>query len=269
MRNLLPASLLNNNSTGRVSGIVELNIPMDGQSCCFAIEVADPELSLAGLVPLARELAEQITRIKTAQLNERQTTVPCRKGCAACCNYLVPLSVPEALVFAEELDRLPPQQSGPIKKAVLESSRKILESTRRGCFDADGQSYDAISGWYNSLGLVCPFLTNNICSNYQNRPIACREHLVVGSSDNCSASADNRPRVVKLPVSILDCLAKLSAELEKTAVESVAMPLALAWANQNRLRLQKKWPARLLIERFRDIIERSCTESAVPLACNN
>ena len=65
----------------------------------------------------------------------------------------------------------------------------------------------------------------------------------------------NEPDVVKLPVSILECVGQLTAELEQSEVEAIMLPLALPWAQENLGRAERTWPAVTMVERFVEIIK--------------
>ena len=47
---------------------------------------------------------------------------------------------------------------------------------------ADGIRSDRLGRRYAGLGLACPFLSDDLCATYEQRPIACREHMVIGSA---------------------------------------------------------------------------------------
>ena len=69
---------------------------------------------------------------------------------------------------------------------------------------------------------------------------------------------------VDLPVSILECLGQLCAELENSDnIEAVMLPLSLPWAEANMERNMKKWPATDIIKRLVTIIQESAINVCV------
>jgi hypothetical protein len=64
-----------------------------------------------------------------------------------------------------------------------------------------------------------------------------------------------------MPVSVLECLGRLCAELEQREIEAVILPLALPWALKNHDRSQQTWPARTMVERFIEILQTAAAKT--------
>ncbi len=58
-----------------------------------------------------------------------------------------------------------------------------------------------------------------------------------------------------MPISILDCLGQLAAELEQSDIEAVMLPLALPWVQENLERGERTWPAVAMVECFVEILQ--------------
>ncbi len=249
---------------------LELDIP--GDPACFSIMVADKPARLSDIVPLARDLSNSLALTMIQRLGARGDCVPCRKGCSACCNYLVPMSVPEAFRLAEELSAIPASEGQPLIKSSIETAGKILDNMPTdfdlsGSADENGLRSEEVGDWYAGLGLPCPFLSDGLCLRYEQRPIACREHLVTGSATLCDLASTEQAEGVKMPVSVLECLGRLTAELEQSDVEAVMLPLALPWAQENIERAGRTWPAPTMVERFIEILQttaKTCAPAAQP-----
>ena len=93
-----------------------------------------------------------------------------------------------------------------------------------------------------------------LCTIYEQRPLACREHLVIGSASNCNVNSTEQPELVQMPLSILDALAHLTGELEQTTIDVIILPFAFAWGHDNREYFQHTWPASELVRRFINIL---------------
>ena len=52
---------------------------------------------------------------------------------------------------------------------------------------------------YFRLGIACPFLEEESCSIYHDRPITCREYLVTSPAENCSRPSAENISMVDLP----------------------------------------------------------------------
>jgi len=248
--------------------IIGLELEILGEPVSFRIGVARTKLRLADIVPLARTLSTKLALAVLKQLGKEEKFVPCCKGCSACCNYLIPLSVPEAFRMRQEILAMPANRGRSILRACLAAAERIVDD-RPGNFDLHSlteifspNQVSQISKWYAGLKLQCPFLSDGLCTIYKQRPIACREHIVTGSALLCEAEGINEPQVVRMPVSILEGLAQLASELEGMSVEAIMLPLALPWTEENLQRDQRTWPAVMMVERFASIVKTIDAENS-------
>jgi Fe-S-cluster containining protein len=169
--------------------VIGLEIDILGEALSFRIGVGEGRARLADIVPPARALCDRITEIVLRRTGRAESQIPCGKGCSACCERcLVPLSVPEALWFREEIIGEPASRREFTWKSCLRAAQLILQQRPPESLiyktDASNpvQAVDMnrISNWYTSLNLACPFLFNDVCGIYEQRPLACREHFVKG-----------------------------------------------------------------------------------------
>ena len=256
--------------TGNASGgleILRFKLDIAGEPMSFAVQIARRNIRLSDIVPLARALSNRLCLATLHKLRAEGSEIPCRKGCPACCSYLVPLSVPEVFRLREDVSALPAEQGKAILHACLNAAGKILEKTPDNPASGnlheinDRQATNRIGTWYAGLDLPCPFLSEGACISYEERPIACREHTVKGSAARCAAGGTSEASVVRMPLSVLECLGRLCAELEQREVEAVILPLALPWALKNHDRSQQTWPARTMVERFIEILQTAAAKT--------
>ena len=243
--------------------VIGLEFDVLGKELNFRIDVGQGQARLADIVPLARTLCTKITDVVVESILSNGGNFPCCKGCAACCaRCLVPLSVPEALRLNEDTSALPEYQREAIFKACLLAARRILSQKPPKQFidkttDASQVSpaeLNLVSNWYTRLKLPCPFLYKGLCSIYEQRPLACREHFVNGSAEACKGERGTA-EVVEMPVQLPNALAQLAGELEGTSAEAVILPLALVWCEQNPERTEQTWPAVMMVKRFFEIVK--------------
>lgn len=252
--------------------ILRFKLDIAGERMSFGVQIARKNIRLSDIVPLARELSERLCRAALQKWRAEGSEIPCRKGCSACCRYLVPLSIPEVFRLREDLCALPAEQGAATLNACLSAAGKILEQTPDN--RASGEPYgtnardgkNRLSRWYAGLDLPCPFLSDGACSCYEIRPIACREHFVTSPAVQCAVGAMLEPSVVPMPVSLLECLGRLAAELEQRQVEAVILPLALPWALKHHDRSARTWPARTMVERFIEILCETTSSQGIETA---
>jgi Fe-S-cluster containining protein len=208
--------------------------------------------------------------IKNIQNNGVQ--IPCNKGCSACCKgCLVPLSVPEAFRLKEEIDKGPAEKRNLVWKKCLTASHHLLSQKTTKQFinelsESDPDSplnLNHISNWYSSLKLACPFLHRDICTIYEQRPLACREHFIIGSAGGCE-NGRAFAEVLDMPIRVSNALGQLASELEETTIEAVILPLALFWCDENKKRAERTWPIEMIVKRFVEIIEETAAKVKQP-----
>ena len=72
-----------------------------------------------------------------------------------------------------------------------------------------------------------------------------------------------------MPVSVLEGLGLLTAELEQSDIEAVMLPLALPWVQENLERGERTWPAVKMVECFVEILQAlNLKQSKAPMAQN-
>ncbi len=254
------------------SEIISLDLDIFGEPVHFRIGVSQRQARLADIVPLSRTLSTKLAIAVLNKLSKDGKFVPCRKACSACCSYLIPLSIPEVFRLRQELLALSPDQREMVLKACLDTAKVILNNLPENIeinesIEMNGQIQTGwLSRWYSGLKQPCPFLSHGLCTIYEQRPIACREHIVTGSAILCEAEWQDGSQVVQMPLSIIECLGHLTAELEQSAIEAVMLPLALPWAQENLARHERQWPAIMMVERFVEIVKAKASENAVAAA---
>ena len=232
-----------------------------GRPTHFGISITQKQARLSDITPLARALSTKLAIMVLDRLRSNSEFVPCCKGCSACCNYLIPLSVPEAFRLREEIFALPAEQCRTVFQSCLDTAKIILDEKPK-IFEVNESAetncqiqINQLSKWYASLKLACPLLSNNLCTSYEHRPVACREYIVTGSALLCEDEWSDESQTVQIPISFLDCLGELAAKLEQSDIEAVMLPLALPWVQENLERGERTWPAVTMVECFVEILQ--------------
>jgi Fe-S-cluster containining protein len=136
------------------------------------IAAASVDMTVAGLQDAARRVINQNASRKSkrqkmiALIDEAGAALapftPCKKGCSSCC-YI------PALVFEYEAQVI-----------ALDTGRVMQSVARR-----DPRNVKAETDKYT--GVACPFLINDLCSIYDIRPFACRQHHSMDdTAEQCS-----------------------------------------------------------------------------------
>ena len=257
-------------SAGNV-GTINLELDVLDERLRFCIGVADERVRLADIVPLARTISARIADIVIARNRREGIDIACRKGCGHCCkSHLVPLAVPEVFRLKEYIYSRPRDLRDAMLRSCLLAAKDILTeeppefiAPRTPTDSIDSLAFlSDVSRWYVSLGACCPFLSNNICTIYENRPLACRDYFVYGGSNAC-VNADVATERVKMPVPMVGVLGQLAGEFEDDDIEAVMLPLTPVWCEQNVDRAERTWSAKAMAERFVEIIKARTSENSM------
>ena len=139
---------------------VEVSLEIHGRPVCVQMTAPDVPTRLVDVVPPAQALADKIVECVSRSAPE---PITCRKGCAACCRYLVPLSAPEALAILDRIDRAPPGRRREFRRRFLRAAEKLTSSLADDGRRLSRCDPQGLSRWYHSLAMDCPFLEGDIC----------------------------------------------------------------------------------------------------------
>src|SRR6185295_18155103 len=128
-------------------------------------------------------------------------SVSCGAACGACCRQIVPLSAVEARHVAAVVAAMPEARQeevrarfAAVQRAVREAG--VLAGVRRDTPDK------AVTARYFALGMACPFLVDESCSIYEDRPLICREFVVSSPAENCKNADAHGVRSLHLSAQI-------------------------------------------------------------------
>lgn len=241
--------------------LMELKLDISGKLLHIYIGAENKPAKLSDMIPLARLLSAKITSTIKEHIINSGDTIACHAKCSDCCRYLVPLAFPEAMQLTKEVTAMAKWKRRFVNESTLLTARRILELTPKHSLEKitkvevkAGFNLKNISYWYGRMNLPCPFLLNNLCTIYEQRPIACREHLAIGPASNCKVNSTNQPQLLQTPISVLEALAQLTGELEGTTPEAIILPFALVWCRENPEYFNHTWSASQLLRRFINIL---------------
>jgi Fe-S-cluster containining protein len=147
----------------------------------------------------------------------------------------VPISETEARWIQERVDGLPAQEQSQVRKRFADARRQLAES---GLLEKllHPETWAKGEGWsiamsYFRLAIPCPFLEDEACSIYPDRPVKCREYLVTSPAEHCREPSAETIRPVELPFQMWTALARLEKALPNDGkILWVPLILALEWA---------------------------------------
>jgi hypothetical protein len=100
----------------------------------------------------------------------------------------VPIGDAEARHLRDLVDALPEPRRSQVRQRFADAVRAVAEAGLFGATgrpDAGDDRSLALANDYFRLRIPCPFLDDESCSIYPDRPLACREYLVTSPAANC------------------------------------------------------------------------------------
>jgi Fe-S-cluster containining protein len=208
---------------------------------------------LIQLLPLANALSDAVTGMAEQALEKQGEKVTCKKGCAACCRSMIPISQVEARRLRELVENLLARFADAVRRLDQAGLLGRLRSRDRWT-DAENTK---IQVQYFLQGIACPFLEDEACTIYRDRPASCREFLVTSPAENCSRPTNEDVRIVKLPFRVMSALARLdSGPSNARQIRWVPLVLALEWAAAHPEEAAPRPGAELARELFQHVADR-------------
>ena len=246
---------------------VALNTPAGRLT--MAIDVPTGPIPIMAIVPLTRRLGEETAELEIRQAIEAGQAISCRKGCAACCRMLVPLSVPEAFALRGYVEQLPEDRRTPLLNRLSDTKNHLkrsdlwdrLNDVAEASRPVTDEELDPINQSYYALRMPCPYLENELCSIYEARPAACRELLVTSPAELCQDLVQNP--VTPLPVSmrISSILGLAWGTLTHSPPRLIPLPIALEWAERHEEESRRTWPGSALLDQVLDNMWRFLSQT--------
>lgn len=148
----------------------------------------------------------------------------CKRGCSGCCRRLIYVTVAEAIVIQEH----------------LEKSGSWTEVFRR-CLEILGTVREASSVSWFRMNIACPVLSaEDDCSAYSVRPAVCSVHFAMSKPELChpwsTESGDFTP--VELDDVFLKFQSSLQSSIDAHGILALKMPLPVSLIMAERIRHQ-------------------------------
>lgn len=247
----------------------EISLNTSAGQITTAVDVPTGFVPVTSIVPLMRRLGEEAQALEVTRLAEAGSVPSCQKGCAACCRMLVPLSAPEAFALRDWVCSRPAPQQARIIARLAETKVRLLshgvwQRLSELCDAADhpgDEALDEINRSYYALRLACPFLDEEVCTIYDERPAACRELLVTSPADRCEDIIVNPVDTIPTPLRMSTVLGLLWQDLTSTSTRLIPLPLALDWAEKHVRSSEQEWKGTQLFDQALDKVWRFLSQS--------
>jgi len=190
---------------------------------------------LGELLPMVRSLSDAVVSDTVRAIEESGEEISCKKGCGACCRNLVAISEPEARRIALVVNGFPEPRRSEVLARFADARRRLeqaglLEKLQKSEEWTD-EDYTTLTVTYFRQQIACPFLEEESCSIYEERPITCREYLVTTPAENCAKVEPGTVKRVRLPLRVFNAVARWQVPPTEHFLERwVPLILAPEWA---------------------------------------
>jgi Fe-S-cluster containining protein len=234
-------------AAGRATATYNLRIPtIDGHST-VQVQVPRGPMRLRDLVPLAQRIT-MIHVEKAIEMEKSQgSEISCKRGCAACCRQLVPISAPEAFRLADHVLALDDRTREGYLARIDAAESAIAAAGLMAELEtiAGGGAVTDVKGLaarYFGAWIDCPFLHEESCTVHAERPLVCRDYMVTTPAELCSDLARKKVRTVPMPPVLSPLLGRAAASLTGGAPVMIPLGVAMRWVDAHADWGFQEWP---------------------------
>lgn len=231
-----------------------VEITVKGRRLRMQFNVPEAAVGPGEMMPLFRAVSAALTKTAISEVEKAGHKISCKRGCGACCRQLVPISAVEAREVGKLVERLPEPRRSEVKQRFADASKRLEEAgllpqlRNPGAFDREQMK--SLDLEYFAYRIACPFLEEESCSIYEDRPIACREYLVVSPAEHCSeATAVNVRAIAPIAGPVSAGIPSADMSPSGKPVKWVPLILAVEYAGNHPEELAAR-PAPEMVEEF-------------------
>jgi Fe-S-cluster containining protein len=215
-----------------------IDLSLSGRTGRLEVPVpAGPVLPIE-LLPLLQSLTDTLVAIAVEDAEVTGSQISCRKGCGACCRQLVPIAGVEVEAMRRIVDKLPEGRRALVRERFADAHQRLdaagLLRQLREPLAIPRAALESLGIAYFSLGIACPFLDDESCSIHAERPLSCREYLVVSPAEHCVRPTPSTIKCVKIPAKVSNAARHLDAPSETVAPPWIPLILALEWEDASQ-----------------------------------
>ncbi len=219
------------------TSMVTANLKLSCDDWVMQLKVSMPTgpTTLHDFLPVAQSLTDAVVGATSKQIAAQGQTISCCAGCGACCRQLVPITPVEAHRLRQVVDALPEPRRSQILQRFEAALQRLAEAGLLEILQHPErwleEGYVALGLRYFRQGIPCPFLEEESCSIYPDRPLSCREYLVTSPAENCQHPTQENIDRVHIPIRLSPALARFRRVEEAPHLARwIPLVLALEWA---------------------------------------
>ena len=248
------------------SATAHIKLPVRGRP--FELQAAVPikPVRPQRMLPVFQKMTNLFVGIGIKESEAEGREISCQKGCTACCHQLVPLPEFEAYHIAELVEKMPEPRRTEMKRRFGQTVAHFTETGWVEKFDNiteyNQEEWREMLSDYFTERIACPFLVDDACSIYHDRPLVCREYLVTSPAENCSNPTPENINPVEIPIEPSKKLFKFGQKNELREMNFVPLFMSLDWSSKNPPNFPKKTGEKWLGEFLQSIVGGEKPKSA-------
>jgi Fe-S-cluster containining protein len=215
-------------------GTASVDFSLGGQRVHADITIPAGSVHARVMLPVFQKLADFIIDRGEEAAGQMGETVSCKKGCAACCRQMVAIGEMEAHHLRDLIARLPEPRQSEVRARFAAARQRFAEAGLRERLQRFNEltktALEQLSREYFSLHVACPFLEGEACSIYADRPLLCRQYVVVSPPENCAKPGQDGVRGLLLPANVAHAIARLGETRPDEPTRWILLTEALEWA---------------------------------------
>jgi Fe-S-cluster containining protein len=178
----------------------------------------------------------------------------------------VPVSETDARRLRELVAEMPEDRRKAVLKRFEDAKQRIaaagLLERLQSPEQIVGDEFRKFGLAYFHQGVACPFLEEESCSIHQERPLVCREYLVVSPPENCARQTNKPIQVLSMPAEVSMAARRLGRGAEEVPEDHwVPLILALDWADAHREEPSRPGPE-IMREVFAGLVKKEMPSSS-------
>jgi Fe-S-cluster containining protein len=189
------------------------------------------------VLPALRTITDAVVARAMAATRAKGRSISCRAGCAACCRHLALISDIEARSLADVVERMPEPRRSTVRArfavARLRMTEAGLAEPARNAASLPADRLKALATDYFKQSIACPFLEDERCSIYEDRPLVCRRVVVTSPPEFCADPGNDRVQLLLMP-KLTTAILLVTSDEEPPQLAVVPLPFALDWAGPDR-----------------------------------
>lgn len=247
-------------SRSRTTPTVRLELRVLGERVVAEGPRPPERARLDQVLPLLRSLDNAVIELAVRKAEAAGEQVSCCKGCSACCKAQpVPVTPPEAYALWRLVEGLPEPRRAAVRRRFADNVERLRAEGLLPVFLDDDPTLDkeearAVAERYFKLGLHCPFLEDDACGIYEDRPFVCRQYLVTSPAALCVDPFHNPVKPVPMVIAPAKATLGIAAGAIGRPQRTVPLALALEYAERHRPELEHAYPGAELTRKWVDAV---------------